>query len=192
MRKNKRFVVIIAIFSFLLLLYARTYFPKHLIKIAPEDVSKIVVFDGNRGSGLEVTNQRQIQHIVLNLNDVLFQKDKLSIGYMGYRFNTTIYDHKGKVIKELIINSEDTIRYKGFFYMAKNKSIDYNYINQLFIATDTDKVNSETIVEDITFKHLNLPNNFTLKKELIHDELDVQYEYEDTSSLFNNTVNEEL
>lgn len=186
MRKYKRFVVIIAIFSFLLLLYALTYIPKHFITIAPENVSKIVVFDGNTGNQLEVTNQQQIQHIVLDLNDVIFQKDKLSIGYMGYRFNTTIYDHKGKVIKELIINSEDTIRYKGFFYTAKNKPMDYNYINQLFVGTDTDKVNSETKVEDITFKHLKLPSDFMLKRELTHDETDVQYhlyEYEVTASL---------
>ena len=50
---------------------------------------------------------------------------------MGYSLRTTIYDNKGKSIKELIINSNDTIKYKGFFYTSVSNSIDYDYIKQL-------------------------------------------------------------
>lgn len=132
MKKRKRVItVIIAIPIVLLLLYPFTFLPHKLINIDPSNVSKIYIFDGNTGYDLEIKDASDINHIINNLNEVTFKKEKLAVGYMGYSFSTTIYDHNGKIIKELIINSDDTIRYKGFFYRTVNHLIDYDYIERL-------------------------------------------------------------
>ncbi|MGZ9583747.1 hypothetical protein [Paenibacillus marinisediminis] len=117
---------------FLVLFYGLTYIPHELIKFKPTEVSRISVFDGNTGYQIEITDPIDIQHMINNLREVKFQKGKLSFGYMGYSFKTTIYNQKGKPIKKLTINSPDTIRYNGFFYTANENKIDYEYIKDLF------------------------------------------------------------
>ncbi len=112
--------------------YATTYIPKKIITIKPSKVSKIEIFDGNRGEKLTVTDSKEIDHIISNLTKITFNKGKLSVGYLGYKFRVTIYGNNGKEHKELIINSKNKIRYKGFFYSDKSNSIDYDYINALF------------------------------------------------------------
>ncbi|OLS40435.1 hypothetical protein [Bacillus sp. MRMR6] len=124
--------MLIAIPFLIILGFGLTYIPHQVVNIHPSEVSKITVFDGNTGYDMEITHQSDIQHMINNLNKVTFQKGKPSVGYMGFSFSTAIYNHKGKVIKELIINSPETIRYKGFFYKDKNHSIDYEYIEYLF------------------------------------------------------------
>lgn len=44
----------------------------------------------------------------------------------------TIYDDKGRKYKEIIINSNERIRYRGFFYIDESGKIDEDYINALF------------------------------------------------------------
>ncbi len=129
--KGKKGIIILAIPILLVLMFALTYIPHKVVDIDPSNVAKIIVFDGNTGYEMEITEEIEIEHIIDNLNDVTFQKGKSSFGYMGYSFNTTIIDKKGKTIKELIINSSDTIRYKGFFYKSVDNPIDYDYIEQL-------------------------------------------------------------
>ncbi|WP_285858593.1 hypothetical protein [Neobacillus niacini] len=129
--KKKIWMLVITIPCVLLLLFSFTFIPHKLVNITPSDVSKIKVFDGNTGYQVEITDRKHINHIINNLNGVTFKKGKPSFMYMGYSFRTTIFDHKGKPIKELTINSSDTIRYKGFFYTSTNKNIDYDYIEKL-------------------------------------------------------------
>jgi hypothetical protein len=123
--------ILVAIPFVLLLIFALSYIPHKVVNINPYNVSKITVFDGNTGNNIEITKETDINHIISNLNDVTFQKGKPSFGYSGYSFRTTIFDNEGKAIKELIINSASTIRYKGFFYTSGDNSIDYDYIDQL-------------------------------------------------------------
>lgn len=126
-----KWIVIIAIPLMLLLIFALTYIPHKVVNIDASKVSKIVVFDGNTGYEVEITEESHINHIINNLNGVTFQKGKSSFGYMGYSFNTTIFDKDGRAIKEIIINSKDMIRYKGFFYSTVDHTIDYDYIDEL-------------------------------------------------------------
>jgi len=72
------------------------------------------------------------EHLILNLNAITFKKGKLSFGYAGYAFRVTIFDNDGKVYKELMINSNETIRYNGFFYTDELGRIDFGYIENLF------------------------------------------------------------
>ncbi|WP_186577720.1 hypothetical protein [Aquibacillus kalidii] len=127
----KRKWIILAIPIVLVLIFILTFIPHKVVKIDPNNVSKITVFDGNTGNEIEITDNNDISHIINNLNNVTFQKEKLSIGYMGFNFRATIFDSKGNEIKSLIINSSKTIRYRGFFYRSTNIPIDYNYIEKL-------------------------------------------------------------
>lgn len=129
---KKWIIGIIAIVVVVTGLYALTFLPHKIITIKPSNVSKIVIFDGTQGEQIVVTDEEQKEHIISNLNEITFQKERLSLFYIGYRFRTTIYNKKGNVYKEIIINSSDKIRYAGFFHRAKSGKIDYEYIDQLF------------------------------------------------------------
>ncbi len=133
MNKSKKiFLLILTAIILFGGLYATTYIPQKIITIKPSEVSKIEIFDGSIGEQITVTESEQIEHIISNLNKITFKKGKLSVGYMGYKFRMTIYDNSGKEYKELIINSSDLIRYRGFFYTDGTSSIDYDYIDNLF------------------------------------------------------------
>lgn len=130
-RKNKLLIIIFTIVG-IMILYLATFIPHKIITIKSTEVSRIEIFDGGKGQGLTITDENEIEHIISNLKNVKFHKGKCSIGYMGYRFRITIYKNNGKKYKEFIVNSNDTIRYKGFFYHDKSKNIDYDYLNELF------------------------------------------------------------
>ncbi|MTI79532.1 MAG: hypothetical protein FH758_01420 [Firmicutes bacterium] len=102
-----------------------------IIKIPPSEVSKIEIFDGNTGKEAIITDVTDIEHIIENLNAVSIKKEKISLGYMGYSFRTTIYKTDGTVYKKFIINSSNIIRKDPFFYQVRSESIDYNYIQKL-------------------------------------------------------------
>ncbi|WP_422449109.1 hypothetical protein [Thermoanaerobacterium sp. DL9XJH110] len=108
------------------------YTPCSITNIAPSAVSKIKVFDGNTGKSITITDASDIEHIITNLNKVSLKKEKISLGYMGYSFRTTVYKDNGEVYKEFIINSSNTIRKDPFFYRDSSGSIDYKYIQKLF------------------------------------------------------------
>ena len=130
MRYRKKILLAI---PFVLLTYiGLTYVPHKAVSIDQSNVSRITIFDGNTGKAIDITDTDKINHIISNLRDITFQKGKPSFWRMGYSYRTTFYDDNGEVIEELIISSNDTIRYKGFFYTAKDYKIDYNYVEQLF------------------------------------------------------------
>lgn len=111
------------------LLYATTFIPQRVITTSPSSVSRIHVFDGQSGYELNLNDRDDIYAVMNNLNDVTFQKGKPSIGYMGYSYRVTLYDQDGDELDEFIINSEDTLRYHGFFYTAKSGNIDYDKLD---------------------------------------------------------------
>ncbi|MFE8700803.1 hypothetical protein ACFYKX_09270 [Cytobacillus sp. FJAT-54145] len=115
----------------LIVVFALSFVPHKVVNVEPTNVSKITIFNGNSGDIVEITDKSHIHHIISNLNAVTFQKGKPSFGYLGFSFRTTIFNKEGKEIKELIINSSDTIRYNGFFYKSEDYAIDYDFIESL-------------------------------------------------------------
>lgn len=128
----RKISIIISIVLLIVIGYGLTYIPHKVINIEPEDISRICFYDATTAEYVEIRDDMKIERIMTNLNNVKFKKEKLSIGYLGFRFMTTIYNSEGKVIKKLYINSNDYIRYKGFFYTVKESTIDYDYIEKLF------------------------------------------------------------
>ncbi len=108
--------------------------PLDLMDLAPDEVAKIVVFNGNTGNTTHITDQEQIQHIIENLNDVEVKRSKPSVGYSGYSFKVTIYLSDGNEAGDwnnFIINSDDRIRKDPFFYSVTKGSIDYSYLEDI-------------------------------------------------------------
>jgi len=100
--------------------------PTSMVNIPSSEVSEIMIFNGNTGKETSITDTKEIEHIIGNLNAISVKKEKVSLGHMGYSFRTTIYNTDGAVYKELIINSNNTIRKDPFFYRDSSESIDYH------------------------------------------------------------------
>lgn len=49
---------------------------------------------------------------------------------MSYSYRVTLYDKDGDELNEFIINSEDMLRYHGFFYTAHSGNIDYDMFDE--------------------------------------------------------------
>ncbi len=105
-----------------------------LMNINSNEVSEIVVFNGNTGKETHITDESQIENIINNLNDIKMKRWQPSVGYMGYSFKVTIYLSDGKKAdgwNDFIINSGDTIRKDPFFYTVVEGSLDYDYIDSI-------------------------------------------------------------
>jgi len=119
----------------LLILVAYYYAPVTFLKgVDPADIDCITIFDGNTGSISEVTKDKDVAHIVENLQSVPVRRTGISILEPGYRFRMTFTDGKGTVVEELIVNSEDTIRQDPFFLTTEEGGLCFDYIWDLMDA----------------------------------------------------------
>lgn len=119
----------------LLILVAYYYAPVTFLKgVDPADIDCITIFDGNTGSTSEVTKDKDVAHIVENLQSVPVRRTGISILEPGYRFRMTFTDDKGAVVEELIVNSEDTIRQDPFFLTTEEGGLCFDYIWDLMDA----------------------------------------------------------
>lgn len=132
---KRKLIIVLSIIGIVfisgIILYTK---PLDLIQLNPEDVLEISIFDGNTGISLHLTKNEDITYIINNLNSIKLRRGKISTGYTGYSFKTTIYLNNGEEAdgwNNFIINSKDTIRKDPFFYKVVEGSIDYQYINTL-------------------------------------------------------------
>lgn len=130
--KSKKMVTLLSFIAVIIIgIFIWWNVPSSITNIAPSEVSKIEIFDGNTGKAITITAPADIEHIIENLNTVALKKEKISLGTTGYSFRTTIYKSDGNVYKEFIISSSNTIRKDPFFYRDSSGSIDYEYIQKL-------------------------------------------------------------
>ncbi len=130
--KHKRLLIILGIVSLIAIIYSLTYIPKKVISIDSTKVAEIVILDGSTGREVVFTDKADIEYIINDLNEVTFKKKNLSIGYMGFSFRAQFYNDQGKKLNELIISSEDKIRYRAFFWEARENTIDFDFIAKAF------------------------------------------------------------
>jgi hypothetical protein len=132
---KRKLLIILSIISIVVISGVIWYIsPLDLIQLNLEDVLEISIFDGNTGTSLHITEKEDITNIINNLNAVKLKSKKVSTGYTGYSFKTTIYLNNGEEANgwnNFIINSKDTIRKDPFFYNVVEGSIDYQYIKTL-------------------------------------------------------------
>lgn len=102
-----------------------------LKNVDANEISKIEVFDGNKGEQFTVTNQEEIAFIVSNIQNAKMKREKISIGRIGTRFNMQFYNLKDKKVDEFIINGEGVIRKDPFFYIDKTESLCTDYLEAI-------------------------------------------------------------
>jgi len=78
--KKKIIILLFTIVIFLIVFTVWYRTPIDLLSLEPDEVSEIVVFNGNTGNTTHITDTEQIRHIIENLNDVELKRDKLSVG----------------------------------------------------------------------------------------------------------------
>ena len=132
--KRKIIAAIILIFCVFILIKGISYIPQKIVNIQAKDVTKIEITDGTTGRQIELMDEISIAHIINNLNSIAFQKEKSSTENKGYRFAMNIYVHN-KLEQSLIINSENSISYNDFIYIATNKKIDDQFLEGLLLGS---------------------------------------------------------
>lgn len=113
-------------------IFALTYIPRRIVNIEPDEVTKIEVFNGSSGEALTITEPSEVAHIISNLNQIKFQKGRPSLFRLGYGYELVIHGEKEQKYRKLILNSNDTIRYNGFFYQDSMDRIDMDYLDNLY------------------------------------------------------------
>lgn len=117
---NKKHIAILSAISIVIigvLIWLKA--PINIMELNPENILEIVMFDGNTGSTLIITDTKDVFYITKNLNSIKLIREKLSLGYTGYSFKTILYGNDGEELdgwNNFIINSEDSIRKDPFFY----------------------------------------------------------------------------
>lgn len=112
-----------------LIAVAWIYVPVTFLKgTAPEDIARIVLFDGNTGDELEVTAQKDITHIVENVQSVPVRREGIAFLNLGYRFIMTFEGADGTEIAKFTINDENTIRGKFFYYINEDGGLCFDYL----------------------------------------------------------------
>lgn len=114
-----------------IILFFLSYVPHAFSSFHVEDITTIIVKDGETGLKLEITDPDEINHIIENLNNIMIQKRGNAFFYLGYGFDVELYNKNG-IEKRVIINASDTIRYRAFFYDVIEGEIDYEYFEKLF------------------------------------------------------------
>lgn len=98
-----------------------------------DKVESIVVFDGNTGRGLNITDRAEIEKIIEYVNEMKLHRSRISVGYTGYRFRIAFYP-SGSAHDSFILNSPDTVRKDPFFYTVEGETGLYEYLEQLYEA----------------------------------------------------------
>ncbi len=124
-------VIVAAFFLCAMVLLVWYKMPVYFTAYNPGQISEIAILDGNTGKELHITGKREIGYIINNLKSIKLQRDKISLGWSGFSFRTTIYLENGKEAEDFIINSSNYIRKDPFFYTVTEGSIDYGYIQKL-------------------------------------------------------------
>lgn len=97
----------------------------------PAQIASIEVFDGNTGKGFTVEDSAEIASIVENIQGCAMTRDRISLGYSGYRFRMTFVDKNGREIDSFIVNAAGSIRKDPFFYRSAAEGLCYDYLQEL-------------------------------------------------------------
>lgn len=116
--KKKTLILVIIVFALFLGTVGYYFTPKTFGKnVNLSEVDHINVFDGNTGIGFTITDSKDIEYIVTNIQSFSMKRDGISLGRMGYSFKISYVDSNDKdIIPVFILNSDDTIRKDPFFY----------------------------------------------------------------------------
>ncbi|ERJ11775.1 hypothetical protein [Haloplasma contractile] len=128
---SKVIIVSVMVAFVFMLITGVTFIPSTHFNFDADEVSRITIFDGSNGEEVEVTDDAVIKHITDNINRVEYRRGWLDFN-MGYTYTIKLYDTDDELISKLTVRGDSRITYNRFSYVAKEHSIDYEYIGSLF------------------------------------------------------------
>jgi len=136
MKRKRIFVPIIILASLVLVsvtAVAVWYFtPKTFLeKVSRDDISSIVVFNGNSGNRFVIESDEEISAIVDNIRSISMRRDNVSSGYSGSAYHLCFKDAEDETTDFFIVNSDTTIRDDPFFYRSRGGDLCFNYLFEL-------------------------------------------------------------
>ena len=127
-RKSRLKSYLLIVFMFVIFMYS--YVPKQMISINSNEISFIRVQNGSTGQFYDIRDPLLINEIANDLSHKTYKKDKSSLFVMGYGYNVSLINPKGRVIEQVIVNATDRIRYKGYFYSVKDDQLELENFEQ--------------------------------------------------------------
>lgn len=118
-------------------------------------VEKITIFSGTTGEEVEVTDREEIDKIVGYVNAMALERDKVSLGYMGYGYHLTFYGRWGK-LKDFILNGEEYVRKDPYFYHIAGGSELFDYVSTNYPWRNRIEVLSENMAYEYDGRLLEL------------------------------------
>lgn len=130
-KKPTFWVVLFAVIICIIVIICFLTSPKSSFSVNPDRIDRINVFDGTNGEGIDVSDEEEILRIVNYINNMRLNRDKLSVGYMGYGFRLTFYSD-GRKVEDFILNSSTIVRKDPFFYTLQEETGLYDYLGSLY------------------------------------------------------------
>lgn len=145
-RKPKFWVISLAILCCIAVILCFLTTPITTFKKSPNEIDRISVFDGRNGNGFEIENDEELKQIINYMNEMHMNRDKVSLGHMGYGFRITLYS-SDKQVETFILNSENIVRKDPFFYNLQEKTGLYDYLDLLCNQNTTTEAEDADISE---------------------------------------------
>ena len=95
-------------------------------------VETIMLRSGSTGEMILVTDRDEIEKIIGYVNDMSFQRGKISLGYTGWGYLIQI-SGKGMLEKKFYLNSPDYVRKDPYFYQVEGGEELYRYLRGAFL-----------------------------------------------------------
>ena len=92
----------------------------------------ITLRSGSTGEMILVTDRDEIEKIIGYVNDMSFQRGKISLGYIGWGYLIQI-SGKGMLEKKFYLNSPDYVRKDPYFYQVEGGEELYRYLRGAFL-----------------------------------------------------------
>lgn len=106
--------------------------PKRFLKnVKPENVEKIVVFNGNNGHEFTISEAAEIEEFISSVSRVKMQKLKVSLGF-GYAFRIRVVIRSELLPRSysFMINSDSLIRKDPFFWYDISESLPFKWLQE--------------------------------------------------------------
>lgn len=135
-----------------------------------EKTNKISIINGSDGIEVILEDKTQIKEIISNLNERKFtkgQSTKNIVGCGGYTLKI-YYENEGN-IDNLVLDSENKIRYNNYSYENTTSLIDINYIDNIYKDSYINIFNFSE--EDIS--KINLSDGYTNKSIKVNEGKDL-------------------
>lgn len=132
-KNNAAVIIVISVFMLTIIcLTVRRLLSHKILRVDADKIGSIKIFSGDTGKIIIISDDNQIKRIINNLHSVSFKKDSFVQDIDGFNYYVDLFGAEDDLLEEFVIDSEKSLRYKGYLYTAKDSEIDVHYIKNLF------------------------------------------------------------